>query len=92
MRKYRQNTPKSLFEEQYTINELSKMGNPLEMLSQCLEFEMFWEKLESVLTKEDRRSNAGRRPIDPVLMIKVMFIQRMYCLSDEQAEYQIKDM
>ena len=42
------------------------MGNPLEMLSQCLEFEMFREKLESVLTKEDRRSNAGRRPIDPV--------------------------
>lgn len=88
MQKYRQNIPKSLFEEQYTINELSK---PLEMLSQCLDFEMYREKLESVLTKEDRRSNAGRRPIDPVLMIKVMFIQRIYCLSNELAEYQIKD-
>ena len=91
MQKYHQNTPKSFFEEQYTMNELSKMGNPLEMLSQCLDFEMYREKLESVLAKEDRRSNAGRRPFDPVLMIKVMFIQRMYCLSDEQAVYQIKD-
>ncbi|GEM_PF-5534510 len=33
MQKYHQNTPKSFFEEQYTINELSKMCNPLEMLS-----------------------------------------------------------
>ena len=30
MQKYHQNTPKSFFEEQYTMNELSKMGNPLE--------------------------------------------------------------
>lgn len=30
-------------------------------------------------------------PLDPVLMFKVMFVQRLYGLSDEQVEYQIKD-
>lgn len=91
MQNYHQNKSKSLFEEEFTLSELSKMGNPLEFLSKCLDFELFREKLESVLVKEDRRSNAGRRPFDPVMMIKVMFIQRMYCLSDAQTEYQIKD-
>lgn len=40
---------------------------------------------------QERKSNAGRRPIEPVLMFKVIFVQRLYGLSDEQAEYQIKD-
>lgn len=91
MHVYHQNKPKSLFEEEYTLNELSKMGNPLDFLSKCLDFELYREKLETALLKEDRKSNAGRRPFDPVLVIKVMFLQRMYCLSDEQTEYQIKD-
>ena len=47
--------------------------------------------LESKLQTAERKSNAGRRPIDPVLMFKVMFVQRLYGLSDEQTEYQIKD-
>ena len=41
MQFYHQNSSKSLFEEQDTMNELSKMGNPLEILSKCLDFEMY---------------------------------------------------
>jgi hypothetical protein len=52
---------------------------------------MFRPVLEERLQTQERKSNAGRRPIDPVLMLKVMFVQRLYGLSDEQAEYQIKD-
>ena len=39
----------------------------------------------------ERKSNAGRPPIDCVLMFKVLFLQRYYGLSDHQIEYQIVD-
>ena len=52
---------------------------------------MFRPTLGCSLHTQERKSNAGRRPIDPVLMFKVMFLQRLYGLSDEQAEYQITD-
>lgn len=90
--RYRRNqTSSSLFENAQTLESLSKQGNPLEFISGIIDFEMFRPILEESLHTQERKSNAGRRPIDPVLMFKVMFVQRLYGLSDEQAEYQIKD-
>lgn len=90
--KYRKNQhSKNLFEEESTLESLSKMGNVLDMISELVDFEMFRSTLESSLQTQERKSNAGRPPIDPVLIFKVMFLQRLYGLSDEQAEYQIKD-
>ena len=89
---YRRNqTGSSLFENAQTLEALSKQGNPLEFISKMIDFEIFRPILESKLQIAERKSNTGRRPIDPVLMFKVMFVQRLYGLSDEQAEYQIKD-
>jgi transposase, IS5 family len=34
---------------------------------------------------------AGRKPFDAVLMFKVLVLQTLYNLSDEQVEYQIRD-
>ena len=31
------------------------------------------------------------KPIDPVFMLKELFLQRLYNISDNQVEYQIKD-
>ena len=82
----------SLFEHETTVQTLSSMGNPLEIIKEIVDFEMFRETLERHLyTEKERKSNAGRRPYDPVLIFKVMFIQRLYGLSEEQVEYQIKD-
>lgn len=90
--KYRQGQQsRSLFEEDSTMESLSRMGNALGFIAELVDFEMFRPTLESSLHTQERKSNAGRRPIDPVLMFKVMFLQRLYGLSDEQAEYQITD-
>src|SRR5215471_9865921 len=43
------------------------------------------------LAPEERKSNAGRKPFDAVLMFKVLVLQTLYNLSDEQVEYQIRD-
>ena len=39
----------------------------------------------------ERLTNAGAKPYDYVLMFKILVLQRMYNLSDEQTEYQIVD-
>ena len=69
---------------------LNALGNPLEKLSETIDFEMFRETLEMGLYRE-RLTNAGAKPYDYVLMFKTLVLQRMYNLSDEQTEYQIVD-
>lgn len=63
------------------------MGNPLEVLSQYVDFEIFRLTHESDLFTGERKRNVGRPPIDCVLMFKVLFLLRYYVLSD----YQIVD-
>ena len=89
--KFAQLKPASLFEKEETLTNLSALGNPLERLEQYIDFEMFRPMLEEALYKKDRKSNAGRKPIDPVFVCKALFLQRFYGLSDEQLEYQITD-
>lgn len=81
----------NLFEEEFTIEALSQMGNPLEKLSSLVDFEMFRPALEDVLVKKDCKTPAGRPQIDVVLMFKVIFLQRYYGLGDHQIQYQITD-
>lgn len=70
---------------------LSTLGNPLKKLEEYIDFEMFRPLLEEALYKKDRKSNAGRKPLDPVFVCKALFLQRFYGLSDEQMEYQMTD-
>ena len=46
---YRKPMGASLFEEEFTVEALSQMGNPLERLSSLVDFEMFRAVLEDVL-------------------------------------------
>ena len=81
----------NLFEEELTVEALSGMGNPLERLSKKVDFEMFRPVLEDALLTKEVKSAAGRKPIDVVLMFKVIFLQRYYGLGDHQIQYQITD-
>lgn len=80
-----------LFDKQDNLQKLSTLGNPLEMISKVIDFELFRPLLELGLTKKDKKSNAGARPFDVVLMFKIMILQRYYGLGDKQIEYQIID-
>ena len=39
----------------------------------------------------ERKSNAGRKPFDVVLMLKILILQALYNLSDDEMEFQIMD-
>jgi IS5 family transposase len=43
------------------------------------------------MRKAERKSLAGRKPLDVILMFKALIIQRLFNLSDKQLEYQITD-
>lgn len=88
---YRRPMGENLFEEEFTIEALSQMCNPLERLSSLVDFEMFRPVLEDVLLTKECKTPAGRKPIDVVLMFKVIFLQRYYGLGDHQIQYQIID-
>jgi IS5 family transposase len=72
---------------------LDKFGDPLVLLKQTIPWEVFRPELMALwrTPKEKRKSNAGRPPWDEVLMFKVLVLQQLYNLSDDQIEYQIRD-
>ena len=59
---YRKPMGENLFEEEFTIEALSQMGNPLERLSSLVDFEMFRPVLEEVLLTKECKTPAGRKP------------------------------
>ena len=66
------------------------MGDPLVGLNEQINWEAFRHDLNRVHEKE-RKSNAGARPMDVVLMFKVLVLQQLHNLSDDRIEYQIRD-
>ena len=56
-------------------------------------FDSFRAEIEAaVLTPADeKKSNAGRKPIDVLVMFRMLVLQSLYNLSDEQVEYQVRD-
>jgi len=88
---YKKTGNRGLFDEHETYQKLSIIGNPLEMISNTIDFELFRPTLEKGLLNRNKKSNAGAKPFDVVMMFKIMILQRYYGLGDSQIEYQILD-
>ena len=79
-----------LFDIHDRLESLSKAGDPLILLDEKIE----WKKFSRILNRttiKDRKSNAGRKPFSPLLMFKILILQSLYNLSDEQMEFMIRD-
>jgi IS5 family transposase len=79
-----------LFDESKRLEKLSKLGDSLERLNKVIHWEMFRPLLEEVFVKVPKGAG-GRPPYDYVIMFKVVILQRIYNLSDDQTEFQIND-
>jgi len=88
---YKTQGKRTLFDEQNSLELLSEIGNPLEMVSKVIDFEMFRPTLEKKLLNTNKKNNAGAKPFDVLLMFKILILQRYYGLGDKQIEYQIID-
>ncbi len=88
---YKSQGKRSLFDEEFIVEKLSSIGNPLETISKVIDFEMFRPTLENKLLNTNKKNNAGAKPYDILLMFKILILQRYYGLGDQQIEYQILD-
>jgi IS5 family transposase len=79
-----------LFDWQRRFEDLDNGGDPLIKLNTMIDWELFRPTLETIREKE-RKSNAGRQPFDVVLMFKILVIQSLYNLCDDQLEFHIRD-
>ena len=70
--------------------KLEQAHNRLKVLDQMIPWKVFADCLEQLKNKE-RKSNAGRKPFEPLLMFKMLILQELYNLSDAQTEYQTYD-
>ena len=90
MKRFKRHKDLGLFDQDFRLEKLSKLGDPLERLSKGIDFELFRNLLTEKLTKL-AKGKGGRPPYDYVLMFKILILQRYYNLSDDQAEFQIND-
>jgi len=72
------------------LSRLTELGDPLEIISGRIDWEIFRPKLESVFYHE-AKGPGGRPPIDRVMMFKIVMLQQWYAISDDNAEYAIND-
>lgn len=79
-----------LFDVQLRHERVRQYATMLDQLNSLINWEDFRKTLEIVRNKE-RKSNAGRKPFDVVLMFKILILQSLYNLSDAQMEFQITD-
>lgn len=72
------------------LRELDLLGDGLPLLDRLIPWERFRPILEGV-PKAKPKGPGGRKPYDRILLFKMMVLQQLHNLSDEQTEYQIRD-
>jgi len=75
------------------LEAISAKGDPLELIKATVPWESFRAENEAVTRPkpEERKSAAGRKPYDAILMFKILVLQILHNLADEQLEYLIRD-
>lgn len=80
----------SLFAAEEREAKLSKLGDPLEDLNRHVDFAVLAAAVDRALPRPHRYFG-GRPPYPTELMVRLLVIQQLFNLSDEQLEYQVLD-
>lgn len=72
---------------------LDAKADPLLKLNAIVPWEQFRPRLEGIWRRShaERKSPAGRKPWDAIVIFKAIILCELYNLSDEQLEYQLRD-
>ena len=80
----------NLFEGESRSALIDKLGDPLKELNSLIKWEEYRPLLEEYFPTV--KSEKGGRPrMDPLMMFKVLILEKLYDLSDRTMEYQIAD-
>jgi transposase, IS5 family len=90
MRRYIQSRPPGLFDHDVRLAELTRRGDTLHRLDRVVDWDLFVPPIEQALA-QPAKAPGGRPAWHPKVLFKLLVLQRLYHLSDEQAEYQLAD-
>ena len=71
-------------------SRLEERKDKLQDLNRLIPWERFGTQLK-VLEPKQRKSPAGRKPISPIVLLKMLVLKFLYNLSNEEVEYQAHD-
>ena len=77
-----------LFDEQFLLQKLDQMADPLARLDGIVDWQAFLPAIEKALGREHAVS-AGRKPYPTLFMFKILIFQSLYNLSDEDTEREL---
>lgn len=80
----------SLFADQEREAKLNKLGDALQVMEQYVDFSALAAEVDRAAPRPGRE-RGGRPPFPTELMVRVLLIQQMHNLSDEQMEFQLLD-
>src|SRR5438034_2946404 len=80
----------SLFADQEREAKLNKLGDALRVLEEHVDFAELAAAVEHAAPRPGRE-RGGRPPFPTELMVRVLLVQQMFNLSDEQMEFQLLD-
>mgnify|MGYP003335027914 FL=1 len=81
---------RGFWDEQQRVAKLQDKKPVLKRLTDSIPWESFRPLLERGY-KQERKSNAGRKRIDPLILFKMLVLQQLFNLSDEELEFQVND-
>ena len=79
-----------LWDEAERLAKLARKKPSPERLKAAIPWEEFRPLLENAFAKE-RKSPAGRKRIDVIVMLRILVLQQLHNLSDEEVEFQVND-
>ena len=81
---------RGFWDEQQRIARLQEKKPTLRLLADSIPWESFRPLLDKGYEQE-RKSHAGRKRIDPLILFKMLVLQQLFNLSDEDLEFQVND-
>ena len=80
----------SLFAEQERETKMDKIGDALGKLAEHVDFAALAAEIDEAAPRPGRE-RGGRPPFPTELMVRVLVVQQLYNISDEQMEFQLLD-
>ena len=81
---------RGFWDDQQRVAKLQKKKPVLKRLADSIPWESFRPLLDKGYAHE-RKSNAGRKRIDPLILFKMLVLQQLFNLSDLELEFQVND-
>ena len=81
---------RGFWDDQKRVAKLQEKKPVLKRLADSIPWESFRPLLDKGYVHE-RKSNAGRKRIDPLILFKMLVLQQLFNLSDLELEFQVND-